>query len=103
MNKDRLSDIFSDDPLGLLDVSQSAVQVERTPVEQKLIDSFIEINEFYEVNDREPSLTGSIDELMLASRLQAMRNVPEKVKVLSPFDFYNLLKKSFEVLPKGNL
>ena len=92
MNKDRLSDIFLDDPLGLLDVPPVTEQVERTPVEQKLIDSFIEINEFYEENGREPSLTGSIDELMLASRLQAMRNAPEKVKVLLPFDFYNLLK-----------
>lgn len=92
MNKDRLSDIFLDDPLGLLDVPPVTEQVERTPVEQKLIDSFIEINEFYEENGREPSLTGSIDELMLASRLQAMRNAPEKAKVLLPFDFYNLLK-----------
>ena len=92
MIKDRLSDIFLDDPLGLLDVSPVTEQVARTPVEQKMIDSFIEINEFYEENGREPSLTGSIDELMLASRLQAMRNAPEKVKVLLPFDFYNLLK-----------
>lgn len=92
MIKDRLSDIFLDDPLGLLDVPPITEQVERTPVEQKLIDSFIEINEFYEDSGREPSLTGSIDELMLASRLQAMRNAPDKVKVLLPFDFYNLLK-----------
>ena len=92
MSKDRLSDIFSDDPLGLLDVLPATEQTERTPVEQKLINSFIEINEFYEENNREPSLTGSIDELMLASRLQSMRNDPEKVKVLLPFDFYNLLK-----------
>ena len=92
MNKDRLSDIFLDDPLGLLDVPPITEKVERTPIEQKLIDSFIEINEFYEEKGREPSLTGSIDELMLASRLQAMRNAPEKVKVLLPFDFYNLLK-----------
>lgn len=92
MIKDRLSDIFLDDPLGLLDVPPVTEQVERTPVEQKLIDSFIEINEFYEENGHEPSLTGSIDELMLASRLQAMRNAPDKVNLLLPFDFYNLLK-----------
>ena len=92
MINDRLSDIFLDDPLGLLDVFAPAEVVERSPTEQKLIDSFIEINEFYEDNSREPSLTGSINELMLASRLQAMRNSPDKVKVLLPFDFYNLLK-----------
>ena len=92
MIKDKLADIFLDDPLGLLDVSPVEEQVERTPVEQKLIDSFIEINEFYEEHGREPSLTGSIDELMLASRLQAMRTAPDKVKVLLAFDFYNLLK-----------
>ena len=92
MIKDRLSDIFLDDPLGLLDVPPVTEQVERTPIEQKLIDSFIEINEFYEENGHEPSFTGSIDELMLASRLQAMRNAPDKVNLLLPFDFYNLLK-----------
>jgi hypothetical protein len=92
MTKNRLSEVFLDDPLGLLDVAPTVVKVDRTPVEQKLIESFIEINEFFEENNREPSLTGSIDELMLASRLQAMRTAPEKVKVLSPFDFYNLLR-----------
>ena len=92
MIKDRLSELFSDDPLGLLDIPPVTEQVERTPVEQKLIDSFIEINEYYEEYGREPSLTGSIDELMLASRLQAIRNAPEKVKVLLSFDFYDLLK-----------
>jgi len=92
MSKDRLSDVFLDDPLGLLDVLPVSEQTERTPVEQKLINSFIEINEFYEENNREPRLAGSIDELMLTSRLQSMRNDPEKVKILLPFDFYNLLK-----------
>ena len=81
-----------DDPLGLLEVTPVTEQVERTPIEKKLIDSFIEINEFYEENGREPSLNGTIDELMLASRLQAMRNAPDKVKVLLNFDLYNLLK-----------
>lgn len=92
MSKLKLDDIFSDDPLGLLDVPPIENIPERTPDQKKLIDSFIEINEFYEENSRCPQLTGSVSELMLASRLQGIRNSPEKVKILLPFDFYDLLK-----------
>lgn len=92
MNKDTLSNIFSDDPLGLLEVAAPLEYIKPTQAQQKLIDSFIEINEFYEEYGKEPSLTGSVDELMLASRLQAMRNNPKSVSALMQVDFYNLLK-----------
>ena len=65
---------------------------ERTDSEQRLIDSFEEINEFYEATGQEPQLGADIGEFMLASRLQGIRQNPSKVKTLLPFDFYNLLK-----------
>lgn len=84
--------IFSDDPLGLLDVQLNDDRKERTTADKRLIESFEEINQFYEENGREPKVGAGIGEFMLASRLQGIRNNPGKVKTLLSFDFHNLLK-----------
>ena len=91
MKNDKFLDIFSDDPLGLLNISSVESHTEKTPADKKLIESFEEINNFYECNNREPKVSADISEFMLASRLQGIRNNPKKVKVLLPFDFYDLL------------
>ncbi|WP_462133614.1 GIY-YIG nuclease family protein [Peptostreptococcus stomatis] len=88
----KFDDIFSHDPLGLLNVQSAEKTPERTSSEKRLIKSFEEINQFYEENNREPKIGSNIGEFMLASRLQGIRNNPSKVKMLLPFDFYNLLK-----------
>ena len=92
MNRNKFAEIFADDHLGLLDISDAKQTTERTPSEQRLISSFEEINNFYEENEREPKLGADFTEFMLASRLQGIRNSPQKVKILLPFDFYDLLK-----------
>lgn len=92
MNKINFNEIFNNDPLNLLDVSTVEPSRERTEDHKLLIDNFHEINEFFEIHHKEPNIKGDIDEFMLASRLQAIRNDPQKVKILLPFDFYNLLK-----------
>ena len=84
--------IFSDDPLGLLNVQINKENTERTTSEKRLIESFEEINQFYEENGREPKVGKDIGEFMLASRLQGIRNNPGKVKNLLRFDFHDLLK-----------
>ncbi|SNS87358.1 T5orf172 domain-containing protein [Anaerovirgula multivorans] len=91
MNK-KFDSIFNEDHLGLLTLPDATEKSERTPEEQRLINSFEEINNFYEENGRVPELGSEIDEFMLASRLQGIRNNPQKVKTLLPFDFHNLLK-----------
>lgn len=88
----KFHNIFSDDPLGLLDIQLNEDKKERTTADKRLIESFEEINQFYEKSGREPKLGPDIGEFMLASRLQGMRNNPGKVKTLLPFDFHNLLK-----------
>lgn len=92
MAQSKFDNIFFDDPLGLLAVQTIEDVHERTDSEQRLIDSFEEINEFYEATGQEPQLGADIGEFMLASRLQGIRQNPSKVKTLLPFDFYNLLK-----------
>ena len=88
---DKFQDIFSDDPLGLLNVQQNEEKKERTSSENRLIESFEEINQFFEEHGREPKVGADIEEFMLASRLQGIRNNPGKVKTLLPFDFHDLL------------
>lgn len=88
----KFDSIFSDDPLGLLEIQLDEDRKERTTADKRLIESFEEINQFYEESGREPKVGSDIGEFMLASRLQGIRNNPGKVKTLLPFDFHNLLK-----------
>lgn len=89
--KDKLSEIFESDLLGLLAVDESkATPV--SPQDSRLIDSFQEISDFYETNQRCPELGDDIGEYRLASRLAAIKKDPKKVKTLLPYDYYNLLE-----------
>ena len=89
--KDKLSKIFESDLLGLLAVDEPKA----TPAslqDSRLIDSFQEISDFYEANQRCPELGDDIGEYRLASRLAAIKKDPNKVKTLLPYDYYNLLE-----------
>ncbi len=89
--KDKLSEIFESDLLGLLAVDEpKAAQV--SPQDSRLIDSFQEISDFYETYQRCPELGDDIGEYRLASRLAAIKKDPKKVKTLLPYDYYNLLE-----------
>ena len=89
-NKDKLSEIYESDLLGLLAVDETKT----APVssqDSRLIDSFQEISDFYETNQRCPEFGDDIGEYRLASRLAAIKKDPKKVKTLLPYDYYNLL------------
>ena len=91
--KDKLSEIFESDLLGLLAVDEpKATPV--SPQDSRLIDSFQEISDFYETNQRCPELGDDIGEYRLASRLAAIKKDPKKVKTLLPYDYYNLLESA---------
>lgn len=89
--KDKLSEIFESDLLGLLAVDEPIV-TPVSPQDSRLIDSFQEISDFYETNQRCPELGDDICEYRLASRLAAIKKDPKKVKTLLPYDYYNLLE-----------
>lgn len=89
--KDKLSEIFESDLLGLLAVDEPKT-APVSPQDSRLIDSFQEISDFYETNQRCPELGDDIGEYRLASRLAAIKKDPKKVKTLLPYDYYNLLK-----------
>lgn len=93
--KKTLEDIFNDDELGILDskAKNSNIKTE----DDRLIESFEEINTFYEKNNREPEAT-NVTEFKLLSRLKALRNDAKKIEILKEFDTYNLLNT--KVVPK---
>lgn len=83
-----LDDIFNDDEFGLLDF-RPTVSVVKTD-EDRLIDSFQEINSFFENNNREPS-SSSMSEYGLMSRLKSFRANEKHKIIIKPFDKFNLL------------
>ncbi len=83
-----LDDIFSDDEFGLLD--SIAKTSNAKTADQRLIDSFEEINAFVGKNNREPK-TSSMSEYGLFARLKNIRENEQQKISLKPFDRHNLL------------
>jgi hypothetical protein len=92
--KKTLADIFNDDEFGILDskAKNSNVKTE----DERLIESFQDINSFFEKNNREPEAT-NVTEFKLLSRLKALRKDDKKVEILKPYDSHNLLNTKEEV------
>lgn len=86
--KPTLDDIFNDDEFGLLE-SKAKTSTVKTE-EDRLIDSFEEINAFIDKNNREPS-TSSMSEYGLLAKLKNFRDDESKKKIVKPFDRHNLL------------
>jgi hypothetical protein len=83
-----IDDIFDDDDFGLLD-SKAKTSIVKTD-EDRLIDSFEEINVFFDKNKREPNKS-SMSEYGLLAKLKNFRENETQKKVLKPFDRHNLL------------
>ena len=89
-NKKKISldDVFNDDDFGLLDAKAKTSNVKSE--EDRLIDSFEEINTFYDKNGREPNAS-SMSEYGLLAKLKNFRQDEGKKKIAKPFDKHNLL------------
>ena len=86
--KTSLDDIFNDDDFGLLDAKTKTSNLKSE--EDRLIDSFEEINTFYDKYGREPNAS-TMSEYGLLAKLKNFMQDGEKKKVVKPFDKYNLL------------
>jgi hypothetical protein len=95
MDKKDLLDLINDDDLGLLDIEKKSVSA--TP-DDRLSESFMEINEFFSLHGAEPKSGGDIHEHKLASRLKHIRENKEQKDFLSKFDIHNLLKTTVKEL-----
>jgi hypothetical protein len=91
-DKDKILDeIFSNDPLGLLNVKPKNSNVKSA--DERLSASFEEINEFISKNEREPSPnTTNPNEYQLYSRLKNLRKNEDNMLALEPQDKYGLLQ-----------
>ena len=89
MDKKDLLDLINDDDLGLLDIEKKPILA--TP-NDRLLESFMEINEFLSLHNTEPKTGGDIHEHKLASRLKYIRENKERRDFLSKYDTYGLLK-----------
>lgn len=89
MDRNDLLDLIKDDDLGLLDIEKKPISL--TP-DDRLSESFLEINEFFSVHDAEPKSGGDIHEHKLASRLKHIRENKEQRDFLSKYDTHGLLK-----------
>jgi hypothetical protein len=86
--KPTLDDIFSDDTFGLLDSKAKSSTVKTD--EDRLIDSFEEINIFFDKNNREPNKS-SMSEYGLMAKLKNFRENEIQKKTLKPYDRHNFL------------
>lgn len=86
---DELKNILDNDPLGLLAVKPKTSGA--ISADQRLISSFDEINGFVRKHGREPEQSRDIHERRLYSRLEGLREQPEKAVALKEYDEFNLL------------
>ncbi len=90
MDKERvLSEIFDNDPFGLLEIKVKPIA--RTS-DDRLVNSFEEINEFIDKHHHEPKRSLiDIQEGQLHSRLKGIREDTQKIEILKTYDRHNLL------------
>ena len=82
-----LKKILNEDPLGILKVRVTEV----VTIDQRLKDSFNEINNFIDTYGREPKESKDIFERKLYVRLNQLRKDFAKAKILKEFDKHSLL------------
>lgn len=91
--ENELKKILNEDPLGIL--KNRTVQPITT--DQRLKDSFEEINKFIDENGREPTESTDITERKLFSRLKQLRKDFDKASTLKDLDRHNLLANVREI------
>ncbi len=84
-----LDEILNSDPLGLL--GDLKTRPKSLNEDDRLASSFEEINSFFDQNGREPQKSTNMHERTLYSRLQGIRENPEKIEALKPYDRFDLL------------
>ena len=76
-----LDDIFNNDPFDILNVKPKSSGAKTT--DERLLNSFQEINDFVEKNKREPQPNiSNVSEYQLYTRLKGIRENPEKKEQL---------------------
>lgn len=85
-----LDEILEGDPLGLL--SEPKVRTKSLNEDDRLVSSFEEINAFIQNYGHEPQKSTNMTERTLYSRLQGIKENPEKIAALKHYDRFNILQ-----------
>lgn len=91
MDREELQKLIEDDDLGLLEVKpiQSAAQ----SAEERLIEKFYKVSDFYREHNREPRKDPeNMQEAQLAMTLEGIRNSHESIATLKALDEFGLLE-----------
>lgn len=89
-NRFSLEEILNDDPLGILFVEKKISKAVTS--DDRLLDSFEEINKFVDENGKEPERNkDDMNQFRLHSRLKGFRDSFEKSELLKDFDRHKLL------------
>ncbi len=88
-----LKKILNNDPLGIL----KSRTIQPITTDQRLKDSFEEINKFIDENEREPTESTDLTERKLFSRLKQLKKDFDKASTLKDYDRHNLLSDVREV------
>lgn len=94
-NKFNLDEILDNDPLDILDYKKRDAVKNN---DQRLVESFHEINDFFEIENREPEKVTDMKERGLYSRLKGIREHPEKISFLKQYDKHSLLENVEELV-----
>lgn len=94
MDKVDLLKLIEDDELGLLKVPPKKSSTITN--DERLVESFHDINDFISKNAREPKPGGNVHEHTLYARLRGIRESKEKIKALLDLDEYGLLKEKMK-------
>ena len=89
-----LDDIFDDDDFGILDIKAKTSNLKSD--NERLIDSFQEIVDFFEKHGRLPE-EKNVTEFKLQARLKSLNNDENKKSILKPYDNHNLLNHTEEI------
>lgn len=90
MDKDTLRKLIADDDLGLLDVKTT--QGTAQSPEERLIEKFYKIADFYRTHGREPRKDpANMQESQLAMSLEGIRKSPKSLVTLKTLDEFDLL------------
>ncbi len=94
MNPDELRKLIEEDEFGLLDVKPKACN--HCTADERLINSFEEINDFFDKTGHEPQDSDDILEKKLYFRLNNLREDVCKKEALAEYDRHNLLEVSIK-------
>lgn len=87
-----IDDILNNSDFNDILVPEPAKISQAKSADQRLVDSFAEINEFFRQNQTIPNaISKDINERKLNARLESFRQSPEKIMILKSCDEFNLL------------